>query len=45
MEETGYDKGMQEVAKAMYQKKIPVDVISECTGLTIEKIQNILKEK
>ncbi len=57
MRETGYDDGMEEgksigleegkieVAKAMYQKKIPLDVISECTGLTVEEIKNLVNSK
>ena len=53
MEETGYNKGMEEgkiekqkeVARVMYQKKIPLDVISECTGLTIEEVQSLLDIK
>ncbi len=53
MRETGYDDGIEkgktenqkEVARAMYQKKIPLDVISECTGLSIEEVQNLVNLK
>ncbi len=47
--ERGIEKGkienQKEVAKAMYQKKIPLDVISECTGLSIEEVQSLLNVK
>ncbi len=43
--EEGKIENQKEVARAMYQKKIPLDVISECTGLSIEEVQGLLNVK
>ncbi len=45
MRETGYDDGMEkgkiEVARAMYEEGLPLEMISKITKLTIEEIQTI----
>ena len=52
MRETGYDEGIVdgeknkqiEIAKSMLQENISKEVISKCTGLTIEEINTIVSE-
>jgi predicted transposase/invertase (TIGR01784 family) len=44
----GYEAGMQqkaiETAKNMFAKNIPLKIITECTGLPLETIENLAKE-
>ena len=45
IKDEGYEKGKSdeklEIAKKMLEKKSDIDFISECTGLSIEEINNL----
>ena len=46
--EAGIQQGIQqkaiETAKNMFAKNIPLKIITECTGLPLETIENLAKE-
>jgi len=50
MEETGIEKGIEqgekrkqiEIAKSMFKENLPIEIISKCTGLSIEEIKSLI---
>jgi DNA repair protein RadC len=43
-EEKGLKKGQKEIARKMLQEKLPLDIISKCSGLTTKDIEKLKSE-